>query len=179
MSTVVQLPEHKLSETPNSRTIEIGEWTITARTNPISNASECDALQTALQGMPLPEMTFGNNSLELKHKPTGWTYLFSTADALKAVKNGELGEGDGSVKVGYSEAWLKSRCVILHVCINYLSFMKVAQVNHLSSQCRKPLKQSLTTGRILPPIADIIQGQIRLRLCGRARMRITRSTRFH
>ena len=112
MSAAVPLPEHKLSESPNSRTIEIGDWVITARTNPISNAGECDALQATLQGMPLPEMTFGNNHLELVHRPTGWNYSFGTEDALKAVKFGELEVGDGGVKVGYSEAWLKSRCVL-------------------------------------------------------------------
>ncbi|EKM59740.1 uncharacterized protein PHACADRAFT_170338 [Phanerochaete carnosa HHB-10118-sp] len=109
MSAAAQLPEHKLSETPNSRTIEIGHWIITARTNPISNANELDAVQGSLQGMPLPEMTFGNNMLELEHKRTGWRYAFGTADALRGVKNGELAEGDGGVKVGYAEAWLKSR----------------------------------------------------------------------
>ena len=109
MTALPSLPPHKLTETPNSRTIEIGEWIITGRTNPISNAAECDTLQAWLQGMPLPEMTFGNNSLELEHKPSGWKYAFDTADALKAVRNGELGEGDGGVKVGYADAWLKSR----------------------------------------------------------------------
>lgn len=113
MSSAVQLPEHKLYETPNSRTIEIRDWVITARTNPISNASELDALQTALQGMPLPEMTFGNNTLELEHKRSGWKYAFDTTDALRGVKNGELADGDGGVKVGHAEAWLKSRCVLL------------------------------------------------------------------
>ena len=112
MTALPSLPPHKLTETPNSRTIEIGEWIITGRTNPISNAAECDTLQAWLQGMPLPEMTFGNNSLELEHKPSGWKYAFDTADALKAVRNGELGEGDGGVKVGYADAWLKSRCVL-------------------------------------------------------------------
>ena len=123
MSAAVRLPEHKLSESPNSRTIEIGDWIITARTNPISNATECDALQVTLQGMPLPEMTFGNNSLQLEHKPTGWKYAFDTEDALKMVKNGELGEGDGGVKVGYAEAWLKSRCVLFNICVEYFLLM--------------------------------------------------------
>ncbi|GJE84572.1 type 2A phosphatase activator TIP41 [Phanerochaete sordida] len=109
MTSAVQLPEHKLLESPNSRTIEIGDWIITARTNPISNATELDALQASLQGMPLPEMTFGNNTLELEHKRSGWRYAFGTGEALRGVKNAELTDGDGGVKVGYSEAWLKSR----------------------------------------------------------------------
>lgn len=108
MAPAMAVPEHKLHESPNSRGIDINGWTITATTKPISNASDSDALQAAL-GYALPEMTFGNNSLELVHRPTGWIYTFSTADALKAVKNGELGDGDGGVKVGYADAWLKSR----------------------------------------------------------------------
>lgn len=114
MSSTAQLPQHKLFETPNSRSIDIYDWVITARTNPISNAGELDALQTALQGMPLPEMTFGNNKLELEHKGSGWKYTFDTVEALRGVKNGELTDGDGGVKVGYAEAWLKSRCVLLN-----------------------------------------------------------------
>ncbi|OBZ70190.1 Ribosome biogenesis regulatory [Grifola frondosa] len=54
-------------------------------------------------------MTFGNNALELEHKTSGWKFCFTTEDALKAVKNGELEDGDGGVKVGYADAWLKSR----------------------------------------------------------------------
>lgn len=113
MSAATSLPHHTLGESPNSRSIEIGEWQITARTNPISNAPECDALQTTLGGMPLPEMTFGNNSLELFHRGSGWKYAFETENALKGVKNGELAEGDGGVKVGYADAWLSSRYVVL------------------------------------------------------------------
>jgi type 2A phosphatase activator TIP41 len=108
MSAAVAVPEHKLSESPNSRSIEVHDWLITASTNPISNTSEIDALQAYL-GFPLPEMTFGNNYLSLEHRPTGWRYSFSAARALKAVKKGELEVGDGGVKVGYADAWLKSR----------------------------------------------------------------------
>ncbi|KAG1734987.1 TIP41-like family-domain-containing protein [Suillus lakei] len=108
MSSAIAVPQHKLSETPNSRTIEINDWVIIASTNPISNASECDALQASL-GFPLPEMTFGSNYLSLEHRPSGWKMMFDTHNALKCVKKGELGEGDGGVKVGYADAWLKSR----------------------------------------------------------------------
>lgn len=106
------VPDHKLLESPNSRTIEIGDWVITAETNPISNAPECDALQASLSGMPLPEMTFGNNVLKLRHRPSGWRYAFTTDQALRGVKNGELAEGDGGVKVGYAQAWMSSRYVL-------------------------------------------------------------------
>lgn len=106
--SAVPIPEHKLYESPNSRSIELGPWLITASTNPISNAPDCDALQATL-GIPLPEMTFGNNFLKLEHRPSDWRYTFTTQSALEGVKVGELGEGDGGVKVGYAEKWMQSR----------------------------------------------------------------------
>ncbi|KAF5363838.1 hypothetical protein D9756_000235 [Leucocoprinus leucothites] len=106
--TTVPVPEHQVFESPNSRSIKVGPWFITASTNPISNAPECDALQATL-GIPIPEMTFGRNSLKLEHQPSGWRYTFTTESALKAVRVGELGDGDGGVKVGYADKWLQSR----------------------------------------------------------------------
>ncbi|KAJ7771142.1 TIP41-like family-domain-containing protein [Mycena maculata] len=108
MDRAVAVPVHKLLESPTSRAIQIHDWTVTVSTNPISNAQDCDDLHRAL-GFPLPEMTFGSNFLSLEHGPSKWKYDFSTADALHGVKNGELGPGDGGVKVGYADAWLRSR----------------------------------------------------------------------
>lgn len=130
MKPAIALPKHSLLESPNSRSILIGKWRITASTNPISNASQCDALQANL-GIPLPEMTFGNNILKLEYRPSGrfdtdndndsengedepeedqgWIYEFNTENALQGVKKGELEPGDGGVKVNYADAWLKSR----------------------------------------------------------------------
>ena len=110
MAAAVAVPKHKLSESPNSRAIEIFDWTITAQTGPISSAAHCDALQASL-GIPHPEMMFGYNLLRITHRPSGWTYAFRVKDALKEVKSGPLEDGDGGVKVGYAEAWLKSRSV--------------------------------------------------------------------
>jgi type 2A phosphatase activator TIP41 len=101
---------YRILESPNSRTILINDWDITASTNPISNAFERDRMQDQL-AFPLPEMTFGENHLTVQHLSSNWTYSFTAQHALCAVKNGELGEGDGGVKVGYADAWLKSRCV--------------------------------------------------------------------
>ncbi|KAF8639920.1 hypothetical protein AX17_001171 [Amanita inopinata Kibby_2008] len=102
------IPEHRLFESPNSRQIHVGDWIITTSTNPISSAPDCDALQAAL-GIPLPEMTFGSNFLTLEHRPSAWNYCFATKDALGFVKKGELGPGDGGVRVGYADKWLQSR----------------------------------------------------------------------
>jgi len=108
MASAVKLPYHALQESPNSRGITVYDWQISACTHPISNATELDAIQTSVD-IPLPEMTFGSNVLELEHKPSGWKYEFNATGALKGVKSGSLEEGDGGVKVGYAEAWLKSR----------------------------------------------------------------------
>ena len=108
MSSTTMVPPHTLQESPHVRSIDVLGWHIAAATNPISNAAECDALQSAL-GFPLPEMTFGNNRLELEHRPSGWKLTLDTRGALSSVKGGELEEGDGGVKVGYADAWLRSR----------------------------------------------------------------------
>ncbi|KAJ3757771.1 type 2A phosphatase activator TIP41 [Lentinula raphanica] len=117
LKPAIHLPKHKLLESPNSRTILVGNWRITSSTNPISNAPQCDQLQSELGtgndgGIPLPEMTFGSNSLKIEWrsdtKPQ-WTYEFDTLHALLNVKKGESEPGDGGVKVGYAEEWLKSR----------------------------------------------------------------------
>lgn len=108
MASAVKLPEHKLSEEEGVRSIDIFGWHITVTTKTIVSATEADALQKAL-GFPLPEMTFGRNTLQFVHVPTSWVYTFDVHNALSLVKNGPLGEGDGGVKVGYADAWLKSR----------------------------------------------------------------------
>ncbi|KAA1473410.1 type 2A phosphatase activator TIP41 [Dentipellis sp. KUC8613] len=108
MSQAPDIPPHDTKETPNWHSIDILGWKIVATRRPISSAGECDALQGRL-GIPLPEMTFGGNSLELTHVSSGWRYVFDTEGALQGVKKGELGPGDGGVKVGYADAWMKSR----------------------------------------------------------------------
>lgn len=165
MAEAVALPEHKLSESPNSRTIEIFDWTVTAQTGPISSATHCDALHAAL-GLPLPEMTFGSNSLRITHRPSGWTYAFRAEDALREVKNGPLEAGDGGVKVLYADAWLKSRCAKYSVSPSppqgaarsrpssrshpppHDSFTRAGPARTRRFPCRRPSPQSRTTGRI-------------------------------
>ena len=69
------VPHHKLLEDPNSRSIQIGDWVLTSTTFPISSAGQCDELQAFL-GFSLPEMIFGNNSLNVEHK-SGWKLEFT------------------------------------------------------------------------------------------------------
>ena len=108
MSAAVAIPQHKLAESPNARSIELYDWLVSTSTNPISSAPECDAIQSSL-GIPLPEMIFGNNYLTLEHRPSGLKYSFTAQNALQNVKRGELVDGDGAVKVGYADKWLETR----------------------------------------------------------------------
>lgn len=98
----------QISKTDDEQAIEYAAWRVQTHTYPISNAAQLDHIHAQV-GFPLPEMTFGSNALTLTHLPSGWSYTFTTLDALKGVKNGELGDGDGGVRVGYADAWLKSR----------------------------------------------------------------------
>ncbi|KAG8880264.1 hypothetical protein FRB97_000976 [Tulasnella sp. 331] len=105
------IPEHTIQGEPGDSTtsISIHGWNISCTSLPISNAPEIDQMHETLKGLPLPEMPFGNNSVVLRHEASGWEYTFTALEALKGVKLGELGDGDGGVKVGHAKAWLQSR----------------------------------------------------------------------
>jgi len=105
------IPPYEVTETPDGqvRSIQICSWRITVTSSTISNSKEIDDMQNELGGLPLPEMPFGNNKIELSHEPSGWKYDFCLKEALAAVKLGELQAGDGAVQVGYAKEWMKSR----------------------------------------------------------------------
>jgi len=94
---------HTLSYTHASRSIVIAGWTVTATKLPISSSSESDKLSAKL-GIPVPEMTFGNNSINIAG-PNGWQCEFSTQEALDAVDK----TGSQGMKVSYSEQWNRTR----------------------------------------------------------------------
>ncbi|KAG9011520.1 hypothetical protein FRB94_008089 [Tulasnella sp. JGI-2019a] len=108
---IPQIPKHTVNGATGDSTtsITINGWTITSTSLPISNAPEIDQMQDTLNGLPLPEMPFGNNCVILHHEASGWEYTFNALEALRYVKLGELGDGDGGVKVGHAKAWLQSR----------------------------------------------------------------------
>lgn len=70
-------------------------------------------MQDDLNGLPFPEMPFGNNSLTIRNDDLGWEYSFNALEALRMVRLGELQSGDGGVQVGYAKEWLQSRSVHL------------------------------------------------------------------
>ncbi|KAF8318260.1 type 2A phosphatase activator TIP41 [Clavulina sp. PMI_390] len=101
--------DHELTTTSGGTMIRKGSWEISSSTLPISNSIEISQIQDALDGLPLPEMPFGNNSLVITNQALNWKYEFTTLEALRGVKLGELQPGDGGVQVGYAKEWLQSR----------------------------------------------------------------------
>jgi type 2A phosphatase activator TIP41 len=94
---------HTLRTTHSTRSITLAGWTITATKLPISSSSDCDKLAAKL-GIPVPEMTFGNNSVSIEG-PNGWKCDFNTHQALDAVDK----TGSQGIKVSYSEQWNRTR----------------------------------------------------------------------
>jgi len=101
--------EHEVTTTTECSSISLPSWTISATTRPISNAQEISAIQDTLNGLPMPEMPFGNNALVISHKQVAFEYTFNTLEALRLVKLGQLEPGDGAVQVGHAQEWLQSR----------------------------------------------------------------------
>ncbi|WRT64619.1 uncharacterized protein IL334_001552 [Kwoniella shivajii] len=128
-------PQYTIDKTPNVQTINIGSWKIEAVKRPILNGKEIDAAEKSLS-LPLPEMTFGNNSLRLSYSPSTSSHpsgsripsasasdstsaskeesqvevVFDSLEALAGVATGEGWEESfgGGVKVSMAEQW-KSR----------------------------------------------------------------------
>jgi type 2A phosphatase activator TIP41 len=109
MADSLSTPHHVVKTDASGKSISILDWEITVKTVPISNAGELDVAQAALVGLPLPEMTFGNNYLSLRNKKADWEYKFDTISALGGVRMGEARPGEPDVKVGYAKEWMQSR----------------------------------------------------------------------
>ncbi|CAG8775430.1 15309_t:CDS:2, partial [Gigaspora margarita] len=81
--------------------IQVRGWTISTTKLPIFNSQEIDRLQKQIS-IPLPEMFFGNNKLQVTNEH-GMIFELSPVDALKFVD--ATREGGDRVKVAYSEEW--------------------------------------------------------------------------
>lgn len=82
------------------------EWFILTQHKPILNALELENFEKILNGLPLPEMIFGNNKIEIKHEK--FHIIFNSLDALKLI---DLNiDPKNLLKVSYSNDWFKSRC---------------------------------------------------------------------
>ncbi|WVW78259.1 hypothetical protein I302_100212 [Kwoniella bestiolae CBS 10118] len=119
-------PQYSINKTPNVHTIKIGSWEIETIKKPILNGKEIDVAEKSLN-LPLPEMTFGNNSLRLSYSPSSSSSTTTTTstslnapsgqdqvqlkfDSIEALGGVATGEGweervGGGVKVSMAEKW--------------------------------------------------------------------------
>ncbi|CDZ97280.1 Uncharacterized conserved protein [Phaffia rhodozyma] len=109
-----KIPPYKVQEPtpgahPPTRSITIDGWEITCCSTHIMNALQIDEAATHLS-IPLPEMTFADNHLTLRHEPSGFTYTFQALPALSKVKVGAgWDEQGGGVRVKHADEWGKTR----------------------------------------------------------------------
>jgi type 2A phosphatase activator TIP41 len=104
---------HELTTTPSSRSIAIAGWTVTSTKLPICSSFDCDKLAAKLE-IPVPEMTFGNNSVSIQG-PNGWKCDFNSKQALDAVDK----TGSQGIKVSYSEQWNRTRHSIISTWLTH------------------------------------------------------------
>lgn len=112
-------PKYSLQEGSHGTKLRIGDWTITTTKRPILNHSQIEAAERELS-LPLPEMTFGHNSLVLEYKLSGSgsgsvpmsesspvRISFEAMEALRRVATGEGWEErvGGGVLVSMAETW--------------------------------------------------------------------------
>nr|ODO04454.1 hypothetical protein L204_00814 [Cryptococcus depauperatus CBS 7855] len=110
-------PLYTVQTDRNAHSIIIGPWTIVATKKPILNGKEIEGAEKLLS-LPLPEMTFGNNSLSLTYNPSApltttssIEIRFQAKDALAGVATGEGWEErvGGGVLVSMAERWSKNK----------------------------------------------------------------------
>jgi type 2A phosphatase activator TIP41 len=81
-----------------------GNFIISSRKLPISKAGPIDAMSESL-GIPVPEMIFGDNVVEIAHPSSGWLLQFNAHDALDAVDKTDK----NMLQVAYAKSWSASR----------------------------------------------------------------------
>lgn len=79
-----------LFEAPHSRGISVSGWQITTKKFPILNMQAVEQWERMLGTAHLPEMVFGDSSLELVHKASGIRISFNAFDALRSWKKEAL-----------------------------------------------------------------------------------------
>lgn len=85
------------------------KWYVTTQRLPILNATEIEKFEEILNGIPVPEMIFGNNKVEIilksKSDAIDFHIMFNTLDALKLVERNP----ENLLQVSYADSWFKSR----------------------------------------------------------------------
>lgn len=81
-------------------------WTVTARKAPIIGSPLLEEYSEKLGGvLTLPEILFGNSSLQLKHNASGVTFTFTAFEALQQWKADNL----PPLKVAVAKEWQAAR----------------------------------------------------------------------
>lgn len=93
-----------INETPS---IAINDWEVYTARKPILNAQELEVLENKYD-IPLPEMIFGHNKVELYNPKLGWGFKMNTNDAMDLIKT-HIENPDEIIKVSYANEWYKSR----------------------------------------------------------------------
>jgi len=83
-----------------------GPWSIVACTGPILTSAEDESIRTELDIPALPEMCFGETSLQINHS-AGFGISFNAIDALKLVDNKH-----DKMKVAYASEWQHQRNIL-------------------------------------------------------------------
>ncbi|KAH9817270.1 TIP41-like family-domain-containing protein [Melampsora americana] len=113
---ITKMPESQLTSTdpvnPEAgktgiRKFEIDGWCIETCKLPILNSKQSKTFTDRLT-IPLPEICFGQNRLEIHHLASGFKYNFNTLSALLLVDPTEGSEGE-HLKVAYADHWSSSR----------------------------------------------------------------------
>ncbi|GHJ83980.1 hypothetical protein NliqN6_0382 [Naganishia liquefaciens] len=105
-----QAYDHDLKEEGPRRVLRIEDWVIESVKKPILNGPEIDSASAELD-IPLPEMTFGNNSLTLQYTPSpsspGISLRFDALLALSLIPKGAGWESatGGAVQVAMAQSW--------------------------------------------------------------------------
>ena len=79
-------------------------FSITTRKLPILKAEPIEAMTSKL-GIAVPEMIFGDNSINIEHPSSGWYVEFNAFDALDKVDK----TGERMLQVAHSKEWQSTR----------------------------------------------------------------------
>lgn len=91
---------------PDGSGIHIGGWCIRACKAPIIGEGKIEEYTRELGNvLTVPEMLFGDSSVDLTHEASGWSISFNALDALR----GWRAENLPSLKVKVAQAWQEAR----------------------------------------------------------------------
>lgn len=132
---------------PHEESVTQGGWTFTARKAPIIGSPLLEEYADRLGGvLTLPEILFGNSSLQLRHEASGVTLTFTAFQALQQWKADNL----PPLKVAVAKEWQAARQQEIEkqqaVVLNYDWTYTTSYAGDLSRQQPAPSSSSLLDG---------------------------------